>query len=77
MSKYCVGLINFFDNELNQFVVDADNWKEALIKAEQENLKPNELSKEHIDLINSFDSIEDGLEMYFDQDQTFSVKELD
>lgn len=30
MSKWVVGYISFFDNELKQVVVDASNWREAL-----------------------------------------------
>ncbi|MDX1473337.1 MAG: hypothetical protein R3309_04150 [Reinekea sp.] len=74
--KYCVGLINFFDNELKQFIVEADNWQQALIKAEQSKAPDDLVCDEQVDLINSFESIEDGQEMYFDQDQMFSVIEL-
>ncbi|AUR82885.1 coil containing protein [Vibrio phage 1.029.O._10N.261.55.A7] len=77
MMKYCVALINFFDNDLKQFIVEADNWQEALIKAEQENLEPNILCEDQVNLILSFDGVEDGKEMYFDQDQLFSIKELE
>lgn len=32
MSKFAVGFINFFDNELEIEIIEANNWREASIK---------------------------------------------
>lgn len=74
--KYCVGIINFFDNELKHFVVEAESWQDALIKAEQESLEPNILDESHVEFINSLSSIDDAKQAYFDMDQSIEITEI-
>ena len=79
MKKMIVAYVNVFDNELHQFIVEANTWKEALIKclnllAED---KSQKIFDENAECVNSLpDDIEEAKAAFFDQDQLFSVLEI-
>lgn len=66
MSKFCVAYINQFDNILEQHIVEAADWREALNKA-----KPG--YAEHVACC---PDMETAMQEAFNQDWNFHVIEI-
>ena len=66
MSKFCVAFINSFDNVLEQYIVEAADWREALDKA-----KPG-----YAEHAKTSETMEAAMEVAFNQDWNFHVIEI-
>lgn len=66
MSKFCVAYINAFDNSLEQYIVDAADWREAL-----NNAKPG-----YAEHVAHCENMEAAMEEAFNQDWNFHVIEI-
>ena len=66
MPKFCVAFISEFDNELEQHIVEATDWREALDKA-----KPG-----YVDNIAHCKTMEDAAVEAFNQEWNFNVIEI-
>ena len=72
MSRYVVAYINFFDNDLQQEVVEVyhpNNWKDIYRKTC--------FMSEYTDLDEMPDDYEEAKVCFFDGDQAFSIIEVD
>ena len=68
MSKrFAVAWLNYFDNDLELSVVEANTWQEALEKA-----KPGYVEN----VADAGDDMDKARELAVDQDWTFTVKEI-
>lgn len=78
MAKFAVGYINFYDNDLSIEIVDAADWKHALLahsKIGHTNENVDWLFKS-IDLSESTLSLEKVKEYAFDGDMAIDVVEI-
>ena len=72
--EYAVAAMNFFDNELTIKVVNADNWKDAVLQHPQYKA-PNDTPED--EKTQFPDNIEDAKEEAFNMDSMFDVIELE
>jgi len=78
MKNYVVAMVSFFDNDIKQFKVEAENEFEAIKKAAVENTSV-EFKSSEIDFQNSgkYPKDIDELESYYaSADMSFSVIEI-
>lgn len=62
MNKYAVAFVDFFENDLQIKIVEAIDWKQALIKA--------------FGIVFTSETLEKAKEEAFNQDCLFDVKEI-
>ena len=71
--KFAVAAMNFFDNELTIKVVNADNWKDAVLQHPQYTSPDDTPEDEKTQFP---DDIEDAKAFAFDMDTMFDVIKL-
>ena len=71
MNKFVVGYISFFDNVLKVEIVEATDWKDALVK---HSCISND--KYFVEMIQNYESMDELIDVVYDCDATFNVIEI-
>ena len=71
MNKFAVGYISFFDNVLKVEIIEAKDWKDALLK--HSSIKDDFYLKE---MVTDSESLEEATDSFYDCDMTIDIVEI-